>query len=620
MIESNNDAGQHEMLEQLRAASDPSAPFPSQLSMIRRLKRIQTATTAMRPVRIAIMGNGTLDLLAETLRLWMGLEGYTAEIYFCAYGSARQEILHGDSAFYAFQPDVVWLLASERDLDFRQVMHGADANECEAAVTSIAEDWRSCWKQVRIQRSCKIVQSNVEEPFLRTFGHYEAAVPWSRSSLIQALNVSVREHAQREHVAILDMHFIASCFGLNRWREERQWHQSKQPFNPDAFGLAAFHFSRLVGSMLGSVRKCIVLDLDNTLWGGVIGDDGVEGIQLGDGAEGEAFAAFQEYLKTMLARGILLAVCSKNEQAVAEEPFKKHPAMRLRLKDISCFRANWENKVDNLRFIANALNIGLDSLVFVDDNPSERELVRSQLPEVSVVAMPEDPSDYPAALAEGCYFETTSFSQEDVARVQLYRENAEREKSMKSSADLESFLRDLDMVADSGPVDSFRLPRMAQLLAKTNQFHLTTTRYSEAEVSAMAQDPNMWVRWFSLRDRIGDHGLVSVAILHPEENAMAINTWAMSCRVFSRGMEEYILQEMVDAARAAKKRRIIGRYKPTAKNHPVAGLYERLGFAFDGEEGNGSRWALDISQPTAQLRSFIQRGSGLETREMAGVK
>ena len=603
---------------QLRSAAEPSAPYPSQLSWLRHFTKILPQTPGLRPLRIAIMANGTLNLLADTIYFWLGLEGYAAEVYRCAYNSFRQEILNSKSEFYAFQPDLVFLLSSERDVDFRAIVPGASIRDCDAVVSLIADEWRSCWTHIRNQRQIKIIQSNFEEPPLRVLGHFEASVPWSRSSLMHALNLTLSEYAQEERVTVFDLNYIAASFGLSRWREERHWHQSKQPFNSNAFGLVSFHLARLVGSMLGSMRKCIVLDLDGTLWGGVIGDDGVEGIRLGDGAEGEAYVAFQGYLKDLMGRGILLAVCSKNELAVAQEPFTKHPGMRLRLDDISCFCANWQNKADNIRHIAKSLNLGLDALVFVDDNPSERELVRAELPEVSVVTMPEDPSDYPAALAAGCFFEATSFSPEDTARVQLYRENAQRNCAMKKAADLNSFLRDLDMVAESGSVDAFHLPRMAQLLAKTNQFHLTTKRYSEAELVDFSNNPNNWVRRFSLRDRIGDHGLISVAILCPEERAMAIDTWAMSCRVFSRGMEEFILQEMIEAARRFKATRLIGRYYPTARNHPVADLYQRLGFQFEGSEEAGGRWALDLRSPV-HLESFIRRAHDRKATDLVGA-
>ena len=424
--------------------------------------------------------------------------------------------------------------------------------------------------------------------------------------MIQRLNIALAERALEDNVALFDLNNAASIFGLLRWHEERHWHQSKQPFAPDAFGLVAFQCARFLGAMKGTAKKCVVLDLDNTLWGGVIGDDGLDGILLGNGAEGEAFVAFQEYLKSLVDRGILLAVCSKNEEAAAQEPFLKHPAMRLRLDDIVCFRANWENKANNLRQVAATLNIGLDSLVFVDDNPCERELVRSLVPEVTVPEMPADPSEYPATLASGCYFEAAFLSKEDMAKTRQYQENAQRETARGVASDIGEFLRDLEMEADCGPADTFYLPRMTQLLAKTNQFHPTTTRTSEAELTALAADPRAWVHWFSLRDRFGDHGLVSVVVLRLEDDAMAIDSWAMSCRVFSRGLEELIFLEIARASRNLGVRRLIGRYLPTSKNQSVANLYERLGFTFDGPEGAGTRWVLNLSAPIHGFSPFIK--------------
>jgi FkbH-like protein len=609
-------AQSQDSIQGLRAVADPMAPFPEQLIWLRRLKRMTTKQPPARPLRVALMGDGTLHFLADTLRLWLALEGFQPDVYTCAYGSFRQEILDPESAFYAFHPDIVWLFATERDLDLQQVSPGASSDRCEAAIVGAADEWRNCWQQIRRRSAAIILQNNFESSAVRTFGHYEAAVPWSRSNLVQRVNSELSNRAAEEGVTLFDLNHIANTFGLSGWREDRHWYQSKQPFAPNAFGLVAFNFARLVGSMKGTMRKCIVLDLDNTLWGGVIGDDGIDGIQLGDGPEGEAFIAFQDYLKSLAQRGILLAVCSKNDAATAKEPFIKHPAMRLRLEDISCFSANWENKAGNLRDIARSLNIGLDSLVFVDDSPAERELVRSELPEVAVVSLPEDPSGYIAALAAGCYFETTSFTSEDEARVRLYNENSLRESAMNTASDLNSFLSGLDMEATTGLADSYHLPRMAQLLAKTNQFHLTTTRQTEPELLALSNDPKSWLRWFSLRDRFGDHGLISVAILRAESDAWIIDTWAMSCRVFSRGMEEFILIEMVAAAREAGAERLIGLYKQTAKNAVVADLYGRLGFAFDGEHEEGAHWVLDLS--SAKLRTpFIRRTKKGEVMDLA---
>jgi FkbH-like protein len=586
-------------LEKLRDMVIPSASYAKQLGWLRHWKSLRPHLQSLRPLRVAIMGNGTLEYLADAVSLWLGLEGFAAEIYLCSYNSFHQEILDPSSAFYGFKPDIVWLLASQRDMAFENVATGATVDLCKKAVAAAVEQWHSCWRQLRSVAPFTIIQNNIDEPSRRVFGHFEAMAPWSRSSLIHQFNEDLAEYARKETVTIFDLNYVASGFGLTRWCEERHWHQSKQPFNPDAYGTIAFHFARLVGSIQGSAKKCVVLDLDNTLWGGVLGDDGIEGIRLGEGIEGEAYASFQDYLKQLLQRGILLAVCSKNDQAVAEEAFRKHPDMRLKLDDISCFVANWENKADNIRKIATQLNVGLDALVFVDDNPSERALIRSEVPEVTVVSLPEDPSGYAAALSAGCYFETTSFSAEDIARVRLYRENAQREIALGTATDLHSFLRDLEMEATIGRADSFHLPRMAQLLAKTNQFHVTTTRLTAAELQALDASPSVWLRRVSLRDKFGDHGLISVAILQPEIpdqfESLFISTWAMSCRVFSRGLEEFILEQMTCAARELGAKRIVGIYKPTAKNRPVADLYKRLGFTLQSEEEAGSKWVLELA-------------------------
>jgi FkbH-like protein len=599
-------AGTTDTLAALRVATDPWAPFPHQAALARRLKKILPEIPKLRPLRIALLGNGTLNHFAETLIFWLALEGFRAEIYLAPYGAFRQEILDPHSALYAFKPDVVWLFTTARDINASQVDCGAAASACEAVAAAVISEWRNLWQRLRACASVLILQNNLEAPAVRVFGHYDGAVPWSRANLIRRINLGLADAAREDNVSLFDLDHAASVFGLRRWHEDRHWYQSKQPFAPDAFGLVAFQAARFLGAMKGAAKKCLVLDLDNTLWGGVVGDDGLAGIRLGDDPEGEAFVAFQEYLKTLLARGILLAVCSKNEETVAQEPFLNHPAMRLRLQDIVVFRANWKSKVDNLRDIATCLNIGLDTLVFVDDNPVERELVRSVLPEVVVPEMPADPAEYVAVLAAGHYFEAPSLSAEDIARTRLYKENAEREAASSASTDVASFLRDLDMEADSGPADAFRLPRMAQLLARTNQFHLTTTRHSEAELQVLAADARGWVRWVSLRDRFGEHGIVSVVVLRPKEEELVIDTWAMSCRVFSRGLEELVFLEMVRAARNLGARRLIGRYCPTPKNRPVADLFQRLGFSRDGVENEASRWLLDLSDAVPKFSPFIR--------------
>ena len=593
-------------ISSLRMSADPSAPFSQQATLARRLRAILPELHNLRPLRIALLGNGTLDHFVEVLVFWLALEGFCAEVHLAPYGAYRQEILDPHSALYTFRPQIVWLFATGRDIGASLVDYGAPPSACKMAVNAVVSEWISLWKKLQANLSVSILQSNLDSPAIRIFGQYDGTVPWSQANLIRRINLALAEAAHENSVSLFDLDHIASMFGLQRWHEDRHWYQSKQPFAPDAFGLVAFQAARLLGSMNGTAKKCIVLDLDDTLWGGVVGDDGLAGIRLGNDAEGEAFVAFQLYLKALLTRGILLAVCSKNEESVAREPFVNHPDMRLRLEDIVVFRANWKSKVDNLREIANSLNIGLESLVFVDNSAVERELVRSVLPEVAVPEMPEDPAEYVAVLAAGHYFETPSFSAEDMARTRLYHENFQREAASSAVTDVSSFLRGLDMEADTGVADALSLPRMAQLLARTNQFHPTTTRHGEAELQELASDPRGWVRWFSLRDRFGEHGIVSVVVLRPQNDSMIIDTWAMSCRVFSRGLEELVFLEMVRAAEGMGARYLIGRYFPTSKNPPVANLFQRLGFSRDGTENPGSRWVLDLSSPLLSFSPFIR--------------
>jgi len=376
----------------------------------------------------------------------------------------------------------------------------------------------------------------------------------------------------------------------------------------DAYGLVAYRAARLIAAIKGRAKKVLALDLDNTLWGGVIGDDGLEGIRLGAGPEGEAFVAFQEYVRALKDRGIVLAVCSKNEEATAKEPFERHPDMRLRLDDIAVFKANWNNKADNLREIAQLLNLGLDSFVFVDDNPVERGLVRELLPEVAVPELPEDPADYVAALDREFAFETVTFTAEDEKRGDLYRDNARRAELQQSFTDVSQYLRSLDMEGVAQDVDAFTLPRAAQLINKSNQFHLTTTRYTEAELEAFRANPDYRVRVYSLRDRFGDNGLISSVILKREtDDTLAIDTWVMSCRVLSRTMEEFICRDIIDVADSFRCKRVCGLYRPTKKNALVAGLYERMKFARIGDEDGGTRWELDLEHDRPDYVTFVRK-------------
>jgi FkbH-like protein len=375
----------------------------------------------------------------------------------------------------------------------------------------------------------------------------------------------------------------------------------------DAAGLVAHHGARLIAASRGMSRKCLVLDLDNTLWGGVIGDEGIEGVRLGQGeAEGEAFRSFQVYLRSLKERGIILALASKNDEKIAVEAVTHHPDMVLRPDDFAVIVCNWSNKADNIRVIANTLDIGLNSLVFIDDNPTERALVRAELPMVAVPELPEDPAFFIRALDQQAYFETHVFSEEDRERAAMYRGNAKRKATLQQFADIGAFLRDLTMKAEIGPVDALHMPRFSQLINKSNQFHPTTTRYTEAQILAMTATQQVEAWWFKLRDRFGDNGLIASLILRKEGSTLEIDTWAMSCRVLGRGMEEFIQNHLLTLARERRMERIVGTYIPTKKNGLVRDLFAKLRYSQIDDEGEKARWAIDVATAD-EFKTFIER-------------
>lgn len=600
-----------EALEKIRIAAQPNDPIALQSQYSRFARTIVNLLPDLPTMRVGFLAGSTIDHWVDNLRFWLLLEGFKLEAYLAPFNTWRQEAMDPNSGLYTFRPDVVWFFLTARDLLLPNLT-GADKNEIDAAVVAAVSDVSSAVQQVSSRLPALIIVNNAEAPNVRVFGNYEGTAPWSRATLIHCYNLAIPQ-AIPLGSAIFDLDHQASSFGLNHWEDSRLWFHSKHPFALDATGPVAFEGAHLLSSARGRMRKCLVLDLDNTLWGGVIGDDGVNGIRIGSdcGAVGEAFAAFQTYLKELSSRGVALAVCSKNEMDLATEPFREHKGMVLSLDDFVVFRANWDNKADNLRSIAAEINIGLDALVFVDDNPAERALIRAELPQIAVPEMPPDPADYIRTLASGAWFETLGFTNEDRQRTRSYRENAVRHATKEQATDLNAYLQNLEMAASWGAADTTKLPRIAQLINKTNQFHLTTTRYPEAELSALASDANAWVGWFTLRDRFGDHGLIAVVVLRFSEETALIDTWTMSCRVFSRGMEDFIFAVLWKVAKNHGSRWLEGRYLPTMKNGIVADLYARLGGTLVESLDKEKRWRFDLAAQSP-------RGARLITDEYMG--
>jgi FkbH-like protein len=439
---------------------------------------------------------------------------------------------------------------------------------------------------------------NVADPL---FGSYDRLVSGSPAQLIARLNDRLSEAAAQDAVLLLDIARASERDGLDAWFDISRWLQGKLEIAPRAAPVYGDLAARIIAAQRGLSKKCLVLDLDNTMWGGVVGDDGLEGIVLGEGsARGEAHLALQRYAKQLRDRGVILAVCSKNDLSTAEAVFHDHPEMLLKRSDIAAFVANWNDKAANLERIAGELNIGMDSLVFVDDNPAERARVRQSLPMIAVPELPDDPAQYVRCLANAGHFEAVAFTADDLQRAEQYANNASRQASLTSSQSLEDFLIGLEMSVEAGPIEALDLARSAQLINKTNQFNPTTRRYVAEEVERFAASNQYLTFQFRLSDRFGDNGLVSVMVLRPDPEdtgVLEIDTWVMSCRVFGRQLE---LEAMNIAVEAAKQRRIHSfraDHIPTPKNGVVRELYPTLGFTRVPEAAvseGATRWLLHL--------------------------
>lgn len=548
-------------------------------------------------MRLAVLGSCTLTHLLPAIRVAGLRRDIQIDIYEGAYGQYWQELSDPPADLLAFRPSMV-LLALDAHHLAAAVHAGMSAAAVAAAEAEVLARIRGCWRLARERFRCPVVhQTSLPVP-PALLGQNEHRLPGSRRAFVDRLNAALRPMTDEEGVDLLALDARAAQDGLAAWHNPALWHCAKQEVAPAAAPLYGELLGRIVAAHQGRSFKCLVLDLDNTLWGGVVGDDGVEGLILGQGsALGEAHVAFQHYARELSRRGVILAVCSKNDAANAIEPFERHPEMVLRRSDIASFVANWDDKATNLRRIAAELKIGLDSLVFVDDNPFERELVRRELPVVAVPELGEDPASYAQTLADAGYFEGLAVTEEDRERSTQYQGNHMREALRESATDLTSYLCGLEMRLLWRRIDRMGLPRIVQLINKTNQFNLTTRRYTEDDVLAVIGDERAFGLQLRLLDRFGDNGVIAIVIGRLQEcSDLLIDSWLMSCRVLGRQVELTTLNLVAAQARALGARRLVGEYLPTAKNAMVRDHYPRLGFAMVHEDATGGRRAvLDLA-------------------------
>lgn len=582
----------------LKGASEVT-DYTQLLKLCRSRRRL--AASGYRPhgakmIKVALLSGATTEPLEELLVLAIECLGLSCQLHRSGYNSLAQEMLEASSNTTAFSPDVSVVVNTPANVP-AWPEPGDNLERVNRLVDEVCGHWLDLCSRLHDHTRCEIVLNNFHPLPVRPLGNLGAKLPWEANNFLRRLNRALGDRAPA-YVHINDVETLSAVYGIHQWLDARYWFHAKQPVSFPCLVPYVRNTARIIGALFGRTAKCLVLDLDNTLWGGEVGDDGPEGIRIGEGdAVAEAFKAFQQYVLQLKRRGVLLAICSKNDEANALAPFTQRTEMILKRDDFVAFKANWRPKPDNLRSIADELNLGLDALVFVDDNPAERELVRQELPDVKVVELTNDPADYPRLLDEAGCFEIVALSSEDQLRTRQYQENDAREQSRLVTTDYASYLVSLRQRAVIGPFEEASLDRITQLINKSNQFNLTTRRLTRSQVEALMRDPASLTACIRLADRFGDNGLIGVFSAHQEQTELWIDLWLMSCRVLNRGVEQLLCNYVVARARARGAQNLCGIYLPTPKNRLVRDHYQALGFSPLGDTDNGeSRWRLDLAQ------------------------
>ncbi len=547
------------------------------------------------PFRLAVLSNSTVDLIVPALTATAARHGIALEVIQASYDQIAQEALAADSRINRSQADAVLFALDHRALPLKLTL--ADVAASDATVQGALGYLQALRNGIKAHSNAVCIFQTFAAPSETLFGSLDRVLPGTPRSLLDRINREMAEFVVGSGDVLLDVAGLAETVGLADWHDPQLWNMAKFSFSDQLIPLYADHVARTVAALRGKSRKVLILDLDNTVWGGVIGDDGLDGIKIAQGdARGEAHLAVQRLALDLRQRGIVLAVSSKNTDGVAREPFERHPEMLLKLDHIAVFQANWNDKATNIQAIASELCLGLDAMVFLDDNPVERGLVRKLLPAVAVPELPDDPDLYARTLAAAGYFESVAFAGEDLQRADFYQTNAKRAHLQKQVGGVDEYLASLGMTIVFQPFDAMGRARIVQLINKSNQYNLTTRRYSDPEVSAMEKDPEIFTLQVRLTDIFGDNGMISVVICRPSEDGVwEIDTWLMSCRVLGRKVEHMVLGEIARHARAAGIRTLVGVYHPTERNQMVADHYGKLGFSVASKEESGvTRWQLAV--------------------------
>jgi len=546
----------------------------------------------MSPIKMGIISTSTTKMIVPALVGTALRFGVSLEVIEAEYNQIAKEAFSADSTFNDYNLKTLLLAIDYRGLPLSpcpgdETLATKNVDECLNYIGSIVDSLR---ERTRAQ----IIIQNIPLPVEDYFGSFEGRLPGTMKWLISKINNELDKFVTSD-TFILDIAGLASNVGLINWHDQVLWNLAKIPFSQRYIPIYAEYVCRLLAANIGKSRRCLILDLDNTLWGGVIGDDGIDGIQIGNGnPTAEAHLNIQQTALELRKRGVVLAVCSKNEKEIAIQPFKNHPEMILKEDHIAVFQANWSDKASNIKIIAESLSLGLDSIVILDDNPAERMQIRRELPQVGVPELPKDPSLYSQFLICAGYFEAVTFSVEDGQRAKYYQENAKRANILNSSSDMRSYLISLDMKISFYPFDQVGRGRIAQLISKSNQFNLTTKRYSETDLIKFEQNKDYFTLQIRLKDTFGDNGMISVVICKKYFSSWEIDTWLMSCRVLGRGVEVEVLQYILKNAIAYNIKKLIGYYIPTQRNIIVKDHYKNLGFRKANELTGTEVWELDV--------------------------
>ncbi len=588
-------------------------PFDSEelLKKSRKIKKaLQNDGSERMKKKIAVLGGSTTHDIVRMLELFLLDQGISPEFYESEYAQYYEDAVFGNETLDAFKPDLIFIHTTYRNLRELPGMQDSKA-EVEALAERTFNSFKTVWESCKERYHCPIIQNNFEFPYWRLLGNRDAYDIHGRVRFVNRLNERFAEYAEtQEGFYLHDLQYLAASYGLDRWADPGFWHLYKYAMSMQAIPVYAYSVATIIKSIYGRNKKALALDLDNTLWGGIVGDDGPEGLEIGmETSVGQVYHEFQDYLKQQKEIGVLLTVDSKNEEENALAGLR-HPAGVLRPEDFVAIRANWEPKSENIKSIAQQLNILPESMVFVDDNPAEREIVRGQVPGVAVPEM-GTPESYLHTIDRAGYFEVTSFSEDDRKRNDMYQQNAKRQAAQASFTDYGDYLRSLEMKAQIRPFEEINYPRITQLTNKSNQFNLTTRRYTQPEIAQAAQDPECITLCGSLVDKFGDNGIVSLVIgsmamamteeeegKKPQptgEKALLMDLWLMSCRVLKRDMEYAMMDALVQACVEHGISEIYGYYYPTAKNGMVRDFYGRMGFTkIHEEQGGNTVWKFRI--------------------------